>query len=244
MSSNGEGRDQTDTATPELASTNDRVMGDTRRESRAPTVARLADLAILFCATIGAVALGLGISDYLIEHSYVLGYLVAYAGFRISDTILRADSEAARDRETAMPRWIGEVPILLLFAAAPFERTYLYGGETPEGIAATGLLLELIGLWIAIGARVQLRFGAREHRVVRGGFYRFVRHPVRAGSLLVLIAWPLEFGAPIVALATLVIVLIASARRMHEEEAELLLRFGEEYEAYIQQTDRLIPNVW
>ena len=210
----------------------------------------LGGVAVFLVAVVGAVALGLGISDYLGEHPYVTAYLLAYAGFRIASVMLTDGGERRinRDdaRDDAPARWRRELPLLLLFAAAPFERTYLYGGEAPQGVAAFGLLMALAGLWLAIGARVQWRFGAgREgHAVVRSGFYRYVRHPVRAGVGLILFAWPFEYGAPITAVVTIVVLFAVSRRAIRAEESELIARFGEEYESYQRETDRLIPNVW
>jgi protein-S-isoprenylcysteine O-methyltransferase Ste14 len=207
---------------------------------------RLAELAILLVAIVGAVALGLGISDYLAEHPDVLGYLLAYAGFRISDALLRTDPETGVAREAPAARWQSEAPILILFAAAPFERTYLYGGEAPGAIAAFGLFMELAGLWFVIGARIQLRFGAtgQDQSFARSGFYRYIRHPIYGGGCLVLLGWPFVFGAPIVAIATMAILYLAARLRIAKEEAEMIARFGEDYESYMRETDRLIPSVW
>ncbi|MFI5352233.1 MAG: methyltransferase family protein [Candidatus Binatales bacterium] len=206
----------------------------------------LGGLAVFLVAVVGAVALGLGISDYLGEHPYVTAYLLAYAGFRIADAMLTDVGETRIDRGDASARWRRELPLLLLFAAAPFERTYLYGGEAPQGVAAFGLLMALAGLWFAIGARVQWRFGAGHegNAVVRTGFYRYVRHPVREGTCLILFAWPFEYGAPITAVVAIAVLFVASRRAIRAEEAELIARFGEEYESYRRETDRLIPNVW
>ena len=207
---------------------------------------RLGGLAVFLVAVIGAVALGLGISDYLGEHPYVSAYLLVYAGLRIAGVMLTDVGETRIDRADGGSRWRRELPLLLLFAAAPFERTYLYGGEAPQGVAAFGLLIALAGLWLAIGARVQWRFGAgrERHAVVRSGFYRYVRHPVRAGIGLILFAWPLEYGAPITAAVTIVVLFAVSRRAIRAEESELIARFGEDYESYQRETDRLIPNVW
>ncbi len=207
---------------------------------------RLEELVVVFLAIVGAVALGLGISDYLGEHRYVLGYLCAYAGFRIANAILSADAGAGQNRDAARQALIRELPILLLFAAAPFERTYIYGGSPSDGIAVFGLVMELAGLWLVIGARVQRRFSAGRdgHGFLRSGFYRYVRHPIRAGSCLVLFGWPFEYGAPVVAVVTLAILLIVSSRAIRDEESAMQARFGEEYEAYVRDTDRMIPSVW
>ncbi len=101
---------------------------------------RFAETTIFLVAVIGAIALGLGITAYFAEHHYVLAYLVAYAGFRFSDLIVREDAEDSPPREELSRRIAAQLPILVVFAAAPFERTYVYGGSAPALASALGLL--------------------------------------------------------------------------------------------------------
>ncbi len=210
---------------------------------------RLAELAIFLTAMIGAVALGLGITDYFHDHRYVAAYLLAYAGFRLADLLVRDDGEDTR-RDSLAPRILNQMPLLVLFAAAPFERTYVYGGEAPAWVAALGLLLELAGLWLALGARIQLHFfssdrsGREDTQLVRSGFYKYVRHPTFSGIFLVLFAWPFEYGAPVTALFTLVIGAFVLHRQITAEEVLLRERFGTAYEDYCRETDAFIPSVW
>jgi protein-S-isoprenylcysteine O-methyltransferase Ste14 len=210
---------------------------------------RFAETTIFLVAVIGAIALGLGITAYFAEHHYVLAYLVAYAGFRFSDLIVREDAEDSPPREELSRRIAAQLPILLVFAAAPFERTYVYGGSAPALASALGLLLELLGMWLALGARIQLGFFTAgrtlEHPVlVKRGFYRYLRHPIYAGTFLVTFAWTIIYGAPVTAVLTLIIGAIFAQGRIKSEEAMLCARFGEEYEAYKRETDALIPSVW
>ena len=51
-------------------------------------------------------------------------------------------------------------------------------------------------------------------------------------------------GFTVTAILTLIIGAILAQRRIKSEEAMLCARFGEEYDAYQRQTDRLIPSVW
>src|SRR5271156_1192691 len=100
-----------------------------------------AETAIFLVAVIGAIALGLGITAYFGEHSYLVAFLVAYAGFRFSDLIVRDDAADSPPREELSRRIATQLPLLLAFAAAPFERTYVYGGSASPFVAALGLLL-------------------------------------------------------------------------------------------------------
>jgi protein-S-isoprenylcysteine O-methyltransferase Ste14 len=212
---------------------------------------RAGELAVFLISVVGAVALGLGITQYFSQHMYIGAYLLAYAGFRCADLLVREDYGPDPARDALTRRILDQLPLLLLFMIAPFERTYLYGGEPHKWMTALALLIELIGLWIALGARIQLGFfswekreGVDERVLVRNGFYRFIRHPTWAGVLIALVAWPLAYNAPISLVLTLVIGVLVVRNLIEKEEKELSQRFPEGYEAYRRETDALIPNLW
>ncbi len=210
-------------------------------------LAHVGDLVVLMLAVVGAIAFGLGISSYFTEHRHVAGYLIAYAGFRLALLLVRDHPGREADRLPS-PQISNRLLLLLAFAAAPFERTYIYGGENPHWLAALGLLLELAGLWLALGARIQLAYFSSDPSgkpiLVRSGCYRFIRHPTYTGIFLAFVAWSLEYGAPIVALLMVIGGTIVIRRAIAQEEAALLARFGDEYEGYMHQTDSVIPGVW
>jgi protein-S-isoprenylcysteine O-methyltransferase Ste14 len=210
---------------------------------------RAVETAIFLVAVLGAVALGLGITDYFTEHRYVLAYLAAYAGFRFADLIVREDTRDQPADQELSRRIMAQLPVLIVFAAAPFERTYVYGGKSPAVVSALGFLIELLGMWLALGARIQIGYftsggTAERPMLVKSGFYRYIRHPIYAGTFLVTLGWTLIYGAPVTATLTLIIGGVFAHRRIKSEEAALLARFGEEYEAYVRETDALIPAIW
>src|SRR5271170_4382315 len=98
----------------QLAEPVDELVAEPVAVSQAPAAreirARLGNLTSFLVAVIGAVALGLGISDYLSEHPFVVAYLLAYAGFRIADVMLTDDRGA--EREAPAARWRRELPLL------------------------------------------------------------------------------------------------------------------------------------
>src|SRR5208282_5523596 len=98
---------------------------------------RFAETAIFLLAVVGAIALGLGITAYFAEHSYVLAYLAAYAGFCFSDLIVRGNDEDRPAHEELNRRIAAQLPLLAMFAAAPFERIY--------GAPVTAVLTLIIG---------------------------------------------------------------------------------------------------
>jgi protein-S-isoprenylcysteine O-methyltransferase Ste14 len=207
--------------------------------------------AIFLVGVIGAVALGLGITDYFRDHHYVAAYLLAYIGFRFADLLAGEDHPHETEPVSVSNRRItDQIALLVLFAAAPFERTYLYGGEAPSWMGALGLLIELGGLWLALGSRIQLHFfssdrsGREQMVLVRTGFYRYIRHPAYGGILLVALAWPLEYCAPIVWVLTLIIGITVAHREIRADEEILAARFGEEFDEYRRATDALVPSIW
>jgi protein-S-isoprenylcysteine O-methyltransferase Ste14 len=212
---------------------------------------RLAETGIFLVAVVGAVALGLAITSYFTAHTYIAAYLLAYAGFRCAELLVHDQYGPDPARDAVVRRVADQGPLLLLFFAAPFERTYLWGGEGPRWLSGLALGLELGGLWLALGARIQLGFfswekrnGIVKHVLVRGGFYRFIRHPVYAGIYLALVAWPIAYGAPLSALLTIVIIGVALRREVVREENMLIERYGDEYRRYQDETDAMIPNLW
>jgi protein-S-isoprenylcysteine O-methyltransferase Ste14 len=230
-----------------------------KTEIRAPATAplvrrdfavRLAELVIQLAALCGAIAIGLGISAYFSSHPRVMAYLVAYGAFRFADLLMRQRTALGLDTARFSRRMINELPLLALFFAAPFERTFIYGGEAPQWLGTLGLIIELAGVWLALGARIQRGYfspdeNSDSHRaLIRHGLYRFIRHPIYTGEFLVILGWPFEYGAPITLLLTAVLGFTFANRRIRHEEADMIAEHGDAYVAYMQGTDRMIPNLW
>jgi protein-S-isoprenylcysteine O-methyltransferase Ste14 len=227
----------------------DEVRQVLKEPARRDFTVRLAELVILLAAILGAIALGLGITEYLGDHPYVSAYIVAYAAFRFADLMVRDNAALSIDQQRFARRVMNELPLLALFFGAPFERTF-FGGETPHWLGVLGLLIELTGLWLALGARIQLGFFSQAPNedvpplLVRGGLYRYIRHPIYLGEFLVLFAWPFEYAAPVTLVLALIVGIIVIRRRISDDETDMLARFGDEYAAYMRETDAIIPNVW
>jgi protein-S-isoprenylcysteine O-methyltransferase Ste14 len=116
------------------------------------------------------------------------------------------------------------------------------------GVGATCLV---VGLWLLHRSHVDLgrnwsnTLELREgHELVTGGIFRQIRHPMYSALLLyslgqVLVVPNWVAGPPfLIAFALLV------ALRIAPEERMMLDKFGDDYEAYMARTKRLIPGVW
>jgi protein-S-isoprenylcysteine O-methyltransferase Ste14 len=114
-----------------------------------------------------------------------------------------------------------------------------------------GLVFIISGLfvrWIAIlslkhqfTVDVSIR---KDHRIIKEGIYRFVRHPSYSGSLLSFLGLGLCFSNYLSLIVVFVPICSAFLYRIGIEEKVLIQAFGSEYNDYCASTKRLIPGVY
>jgi protein-S-isoprenylcysteine O-methyltransferase len=111
-------------------------------------------------------------------------------------------------------------------------------------VFAAGTGLRWYSIWI-LGRFFTVNVAiASDHRLIEAGPYRRLRHPSYTGAMLAFLGLGLCMGN-FISLAVLVIpVFLAFRRRMEIEEGALLERFGGEYRAYLQRTNRLLPFIY
>jgi protein-S-isoprenylcysteine O-methyltransferase Ste14 len=83
-----------------------------------------------------------------------------------------------------------------------------------------------------------------DHRLVRRGLYRHLRHPAYTGTLVAHLGLGLSFSNWFSVALSFIPYLAAAAYRMRVEESALKEAFGAEYEDYSRATKRLIPKVY
>jgi protein-S-isoprenylcysteine O-methyltransferase Ste14 len=138
-------------------------------------------------------------------------------------------------------------PALYLAVALPDRELYRipapwsYGMLAGQGLSALLLLVAVLqtDVFSFIGLR-QLIEGEKPARMVTGGLYRLVRHPLYTFSLLVL------WMAPTVSLNSFIMYVSFTAYILigiFFEERKLLREFGQEYASYKTVTPMLIPGV-
>ncbi len=117
----------------------------------------------------------------------------------------------------------------------------------PHLLRPTGLTLYTLGLFVAVLGRVQLGDSwadietpelQRARRVVAHGIYRYIRHPIYAGDLLLLLGFELSLNSWLVlGLTALVPVVVWRALREERALADSL----PEYARYCAGTKRFVP---
>jgi protein-S-isoprenylcysteine O-methyltransferase len=118
------------------------------------------------------------------------------------------------------------------------------------GLAVVALALLAVGLalrWTAIltlgrlfSAEVAIQ---RDHRVVKTGPYRRIRHPAYTGLLVAFLGLAFAYGTWLGLLVMMVPITSAILYRIRVEEAWLVKAFGQEYVEYCATTKRLVPGL-
>lgn len=84
----------------------------------------------------------------------------------------------------------------------------------------------------------------KEHKIIRSGPYKYLRHPSYAGAFLIYAGIPVFLHTWFALIAAVVILPVAWLRRIHYEEKLLIEEFGEEYKSYCRAVKRIIPGLW
>jgi methanethiol S-methyltransferase len=142
---------------------------------------------------------------------------------------------------------VSALPILYLMLTLP-DRT-LYQASAPwdyilrvgQGVSVSFLLIAVIQTDILSFAGLRQLFEEEKNgKLITGGLYRFVRHPLYTFSLLILWLAPMmSLNSFIVYLALTIYVLVG----ILFEERKLLHEFGQEYAEYRSVTPMLIPGL-
>ncbi|MCG3207753.1 MAG: hypothetical protein FOGNACKC_01353 [Anaerolineae bacterium] len=117
----------------------------------------------------------------------------------------------------------------------------------PVVLRVFGGLFYFIGLTIAITGRLQLGQNwanledyqlLPEQKLVSHGIYRYIRHPIYTGDILLLVGLELALNSWLVVLAILPMLVVA---RQSKAEEALLGQLLPGYQEYCQRTKRFIP---
>ena len=142
------------------------------------------------------------------------------------------------------------IPLALVIAAPFSDRWNIAALGDAEVVRFLGLVLFAAGFlamnWAeaALGRQFSIQVTIqKDHRLVTGGLYRYLRHPRYLGIILFNVGIALVFrsGLGLALAAALVLVLLW---RIHDEEAFMHQEFGRDWETYSRISWRLIPFVY
>ena len=161
----------------------------------------------------------------------------------------RQGARAVKPARAPMARLLAAVKIGVLVAilAQTLAPEVLPIAADPFALRMTGLVLYTLGLATAVTGRIQLGWNwsdieqahvKRGHALVSHGLYRFVRHPIYTGDLLLLLGLELSLNSWCVLAAAALAVYIR--RRAIREEGQLRQALPG-YDQYCSRTTRFLP---
>ncbi len=151
-----------------------------------------------------------------------------------------------KDRLFLFPALI--IWILILITSIRNIQVPLYSWKSPMNVA--GALIFIIGLTIRLSAAVSLNRSYSwtleirdEHRLVKDGLYRYVRHPIYLGALMGAIAIPI-YATSFLGFLFFLTAIPLFIYRMGVEENMLIEEYGDEYLEYMKATSKLFPYIY
>ena len=117
-------------------------------------------------------------------------------------------------------------------------------------VNVAGLGLFLIGVYIRVVAmRTLAKYfltdlrTLQNHRLIKHGIYKHIRHPAYLGTVLFSIGISLIFSS-LYGFLLMLVLFPSYLYRIRIEESVLLEEFGEEYREYMKKTKKIIPFIY
>ena len=161
-------------------------------------------------------------------------------------TAVRRSLRDAREQSILAIGFIGLLFVPLVYVITGFPQA----AERPFSpvIAGLGIVCLIAALWVfyrshaELGRNWSISLELRgNHRLVRTGIYRLVRHPMYSSFFLLGLAQLLLLPNWVAGAAGLVGAGVLYAFRIQREEKMMLENFGDEYRLYMRDTKRLVP---
>ena len=138
----------------------------------------------------------------------------------------------------AIFRWWYQYPLMVIQITPDTDVTH-YAGAC---VCVAGLAMAIWARWTLGGNWSSEVTFKQEHQLIRRGPYRFVRHPIYTGVLMMCLAQPIQFGRLHFWLG-LIVIIIGLWIKLKQEEKVMLAHFPE-YSDYRKQVKALVPFVF
>jgi protein-S-isoprenylcysteine O-methyltransferase Ste14 len=163
--------------------------------------------------------------------------------------------EAPSDSTRSDDRWaliyLDALPVVLVTISLSLSLIGWLSLPMPRVVFALGIGILVLGVAVRQWSHVSLgRFHQGvvtihdEHQVVEDGPYRWVRHPMYAGSAVAFLGVGLSLGTYPGLVLTFVGTLPSMLRRIRVEERALESALGERYTTFARDRRRLVPGIW
>jgi len=177
-------------------------------------------------------------------------WVISEIGLAVYARASKREDVSIQERTSFKRLWLVIIPCTIIggfwspqpLGMVKFARAYVMGG---------GLGLLILGMIIRWKAVFTLRKYftvevsiVKNHKVIKRGEYKYIRHPAYAGSLLSFFGLGWALGNWISFLVIFFPILWAFLKRIKVEERMLLTALGEEYANYMKTTRRLIPKIY
>ena len=139
------------------------------------------------------------------------------------------------------------VPVVYVFSSWLDFANY----TLPGWLGWAGIMFFAIAIWLLWRSHhdldrnwtptVSIRY---EHKLITGGVYKYIRHPMYSAHLLWAIAQIMILHNWIAGYSFLIVQLPFYFLRIRNEEAMMIEQFGAAYRSYVKKTERFIPKLF
>jgi len=156
----------------------------------------------------------------------------------------KGEVKTRSDKGSRMVIWLGMLIAIFLsdyFAThgiTPLPEPFFYLGLF---LMLAGILFRQWAIWVLgrfFSTKVRI---VSDHRIIREGPYKYLRHPSYSGMLMILLGLGLASRTWLGTIIILALFSLVIGYRIRVEENALKTEFGKEYIVYAKKTKRLFP---
>jgi protein-S-isoprenylcysteine O-methyltransferase Ste14 len=185
----------------------------------------------------------------------VIVFIIIWSVWFLSEILLNrlmrsGNNKTDHDKGTLRLIWI---TIGLANSAGILSAIFLYQLQIGGNIIInySGLVVIILGIILrfvsvySLGKFFTVDVTIRhDHRLMKDGIYKYLRHPSYSGSVLSFIGFGLSLNNWGSLIVISIPVLFAMISRIKTEEQVLSAEFGDEYTEYMKRTWRLLPLIY
>lgn len=185
-----------------------------------------------------------------VTSSIIIGCWIIFLGYWL---ISAFGQKAVAEKQSLLSALAHRIPVglgwfLLAYPRLPPPMNRVLFSRA-DCVLATGMLVCVFGLLVTLWARWTLAGNwssdvtfKQGHELVRTGPYRFVRHPIYTGLLVMCLGSAIEIGR-LHCLLSIAVVGFGFWIKLKQEERLMRRHFPNEYPAYQKQVKALVPFV-